>query len=145
MYVYTWHVGNLWSSEMVCYICYIKQSVPSINCAAKVTRVKCQWLTKVRFLSKTTSCLKQTMPFYKDASLYFCVQLVINLLNDNEHICDPNLPKQIHMLLIYACCFPQSLCSLYVTATNNKSSVKLLFDHVCLLAQWCLNHFVDLF
>lgn len=49
------------------------------------------------------------MPLYKDASLYFSPLLVINLSDD--HISDPNLPKQLHMLLTYACLFPLSfLC-----------------------------------
>lgn len=59
--------------------------------------------TKARFQCKTTSCLKQTMPFSKDASSYFCILLVIKLRNDDQHISDPDLPKQLHMLHIYAC------------------------------------------
>lgn len=42
------------------------------------------------------------MPFYRNASFDFCILLVINLLNADEHNSDPKPTKATtHMLLIY--------------------------------------------
>lgn len=100
----------------------------SINCAAEIFKVKYQWSIKARFLSVTTCCLKQTMPFFKDASVYFCT-LFDQLIE--QYVFNPNLPKELHLYLLSA--------HLYVVFT-----VSFRYTTKYLITQQCLSHFLHI-